>query len=86
MANELRMNSVNARGLRNKLKRKASFEQLRDSKIDVGCLQETYVTKEIVEEVEKEWKGQVIYKEETARCNGLIILLNHNIHNERILE
>ena len=48
---------------------------------DVVC-----VTKEIIDEAEKEWKGQVIYKEETARCNGLIILLNHNIHNERILE
>ena len=43
-----------------------------------------YVTKEIIDEVEKEWKGEVIYKEGTARSNGLMILLNHQIHSEDI--
>ena len=43
-----------------------------------------YVTKEILDEVEKEWKGQVVYKEGTARSNGLMILINHNIHSEHV--
>ena len=40
------------------------------------------VTKEIIDEAEKEWKGQVINKEGTAQSNGRMILINHNIHSE----
>ena len=38
----------------------------------------------MIDEVEKEWKGQIIYKERTARSNGLMIMINHNIHRENI--
>ena len=81
MASELRISSLGVRGLRKKLKKNPTFKQLRDLKTDVACL---HVTKEIIDGVEKEWKGEVIYKEETARSNGLMILLNHQIHSENI--
>ena len=51
--------SLNVRGLRNMHKRKRIFRNLKERKLDVICLQETYVAVEVVEQWRKEKNGEV---------------------------
>ena len=44
----LRLFSVNVRGLRSKLKRKSRFTYFRERKYDIICLQETYITMNMI--------------------------------------
>ena len=67
--------SLNVRGLRNIHKRKRIFRRLREIKVDVICLQETYVTDDVIEQWKKEWGGELIYYEGTKHGKGQIILL-----------
>ena len=45
--------SLNVRGLRNINKKKRLFRNLRERKLDVICLQETYITEDVIEQWKK---------------------------------
>ena len=42
---QLKIASINARGLRNKLKRISLFKSFKRSKIDIVCIQESHIKK-----------------------------------------
>ena len=79
MANEICIGTLNVRGLRNTTKRKAIFKYLRDSNLHVTCLQETYITENIVAQIKREWGGELFYMPGTANSNGLVTLLSKKI-------
>ena len=68
--------SLNASGLRNHVKRKSLFKKFKDSKFDIVCLQETYITEELVNQWKREWGGELAYSIGTARSKGLLTLIN----------
>ena len=72
---DLRIFSLNVRGLRNISKRKKLFRMFKEKKYDVICLQETYVTKDAVEQWKTEWGGGLIYSEGTNHSRGQVILI-----------
>ena len=67
MTKELIICTLNVRGFRNKLKRKATYKYIREHNIDVACFQETYITSEIDADIEREWKGTVLFRTGTQK-------------------
>ena len=69
MENRFSLGTLNVRGLNNKSKRRVLYNYLRKHKIDVACLQETYVKKDTIQEIEREWRGKIFHKQGTNRSN-----------------
>jgi exonuclease III len=92
-ASELNVLSLNVRGIRSAGKRKRLFSFLKREKFDVISLQETYVTKDVVETWKKEWGGDLVYTEGTCHSLGQLLLIKKGLveeintlhHSKRIL-
>ena len=82
MANTFCVSTLNVRGLNNKLKRRALFKYLRRHKVDIACLQETYIKSDTIHDIKIEWRGQVLHRHGTSRSNGLLILTGTKLMNE----
>ena len=78
----LRVLSLNVNGLRNNVKRKTLFRNFKEQHLDVICLQESYITKNVACEWEKEWGGKLVFVEGTARSKGQLILLRKSLPYE----
>ena len=68
--------TVNARGLKNKLKRKCMFTYFKEKRIDIVCIQESHITERDVHVWERQWGGKIIHNEGTERRKGEIILVS----------
>ena len=55
-------------------------------KYDVSCLQETYVTNNVVKHWQRNWKGTFLFTPGTNHSKGQIILINKNTKIENIKE
>ena len=82
----LKLLSLNVSGLRNKTKRKTLFRQFRKDNFDIICIQESHVTKDVIESWRKEWGGEIIYYEGTSHSKGQLILLKKNFSYEYSIE
>lgn len=78
--------SLNVRGLRNSSKRKRIFMELKQRKTDIICLQETYVTEEVIEQWKIEWGGEIVFFEGTRHGRGQMILFRKGFHFNWITE
>ncbi|KAK7486284.1 hypothetical protein BaRGS_00022454 [Batillaria attramentaria] len=72
---DLKLITLNARGIKNKNKRKALFSFFKQNKYDIICLQETHITKEAADGWERKWGGKLLYTAGTERSRGEIILI-----------
>ena len=84
MANIFCLGTLNVRGLNNKPKRRVLYNHLKTHKIDIACLQETYIKKDTLQEIEREWRGKIFHKQGTNRSNGLLILVSNRIMHEEM--
>ena len=84
MANTLCVGTLNVRGINNKLKRRVLYNYLRKHKIDVACLQETYINNNTIHDIQKEWRGNIFQIQGTNRSNGLVILTSSKIMHEEM--
>ena len=77
--------SLNVRGLREKTKRENCFYWIKENKIDITFLQETYWTSELLKHIENAWDGRVFLSPGTNHSTGTAVLfktgLNFNIIN-----
>ena len=73
---QIKVISLNARGLRNKLKRASIFRYLKHNKYDIVCIQEAHLTKNDVPVWEKQWGGKLFFNEGTNRSKGEVILVS----------
>ena len=70
--------SLNVRGLRNQVKRRALFLYLKNQKADFCCLQETFSLKEDEIPWASEWGGKIILSNGTEHSKGTCILQKPN--------
>ena len=78
--------SLNVNGLRNYDKRKVLFRKFKEQKLDIICLQETYVTEDVVNKWKKEWGGELVYSVGTGRSKGQLILLGkHLLYDHEVI-
>ena len=76
--------SINIRGLRDKKKRCTLIQWLRRKKFDIVCLQETFITTEILSDIEKDFHDLGAYFSscsDSAHSRGVGILLSKKIGN-----
>lgn len=73
---KLRIISLNARGLKNKLKRTAIFNYLKQHRVDIACIQESHVIENDVVTWEKQWGGKILYNKGTSKSRGEMILIS----------
>ena len=70
--------SLNVRGLRNQVKRRALFAYLKNQKADFYCLQETFSQKLNENTWCQEWGGKIIFSHGTEHSKGTCILQKPN--------
>ena len=66
--------SLNARGLKDDFKRRQLFKIIREKNADIALLQETHCTKEVAKIWESEWAGKMIHSYGTSGARGVSIL------------
>jgi len=73
----LKIISLNVRGLQNEANRLKTFSWLTDQKADVVCLQETFCTNDIVKVFNTQWGGDVYHSiTDSSHSRGVAILIN----------
>ena len=71
--------TLNTRSLRDSLKRKRIFQWLEEKNVQIACLQETFITDEIVRSVDRDWNGQIFHSVSTSsHSRGVSILFHKN--------
>ena len=78
MASNLKVISLNVRGIRNQNKRRAIFCYLKQQKATIFCLQETYSQPDDEKIWSAEWGGKILFCHGTVHSKGVCILLNPN--------
>ena len=78
--------SLNVNGLRNKLKRKALFKQFKERNFDIICIQESFVTENVIDLWKQEWGGEIVFSVGTCRSKGQLVLLRKNFKYEWTVE
>ena len=84
MAEQLKIISLNCRGLRDKYKRKNLFFWLKNNNFHIILLQETFWTEDIKNEVEKDWGGKIFLNPGTIHSKGTATLLNDSIFDTNL--
>jgi len=86
MASEnLKIISLNVRGLHNNINRLKTFSWLKDQQADIVCLQETFCTQDIVKIFNSQWGGQVYHSiSDSPHSRGVAILINKTTNVECI--
>ena len=74
----LKIVSLNVRGLQKKKKRTSIFNWCRKSKPDLILLQETHSTKDVEIKWQHEWGGNILYSHGLNNSRGVAILTNGN--------
>ena len=80
MAEQLKIISLNCRGLRDKNKRKNLFFWLKNNNFHIILLQETFWTEDIKNEVEKDWGGKMVAEAVPTGARGLCFGNKKNVY------
>ena len=78
----LKLLSLNARGIRSFEKRKALFGWLMKDKSDICFLQESYSTPEVENIWKSQWKGEMFFSHGTEHSKGVLILIKNSLEFE----
>ena len=76
--------SLNVRGIKNRINRRALFKTLRSHSFDITAMQETYINDVDIKVVEKELRGVVHSASSVGRSKGLITHFSNKINKEDI--
>ena len=76
--------SLNTRGIRNQHKRNNLFYWLNLKNINIAFLQETYLTNELTQKIEKEWGGESVLAFGTEHSRGSAVLFNKSLNFDLI--
>ena len=71
---DLKLLSLNIRGLRDFVRRKAVVNWINKQNADIIFLQETYSTTEIENECRYQWKGDMFFSHGSNHSKGVLIL------------
>ncbi len=77
---DLKIISLNVRGLNDTKKRKAVYQYLTKEKGDILFLQETYTSENDVNRWSHEWEGSSYYSHGTKHSCGVAILIRKNLN------
>ena len=81
-----RLMTLNGRGLRNTIKRRAIFKFIKKNKINVTCLQECHILDKDVDLWKKEWGGEMFVLPGSEYSKGQIILISKKLNANQYIE
>ncbi len=67
--------SFNVRGLNDRKKRRSIFKWIKQKKIDICLLQETYCTAKVENIWKNEWGGEILFSHGSNHARGVAILI-----------
>ena len=76
---DLKLLSLNIRGLRDFVRRKAVVNWINKQNADIIFLQETYSTTEIENEWRYQWKGDMFFSHGSNHSKGVLILTKNDL-------
>ena len=82
LMDKLTVASLNARGLKNKIKRTALFSYFKEQRYDLVCLQETHITEKDSSTWEKQWGGKILFNVGSNRSRGEVVLVSKHFSGE----
>ena len=77
----LRILSANVRGLRQTLKRNDIFDDFKNQKADILCLQETHLVKEDINTLIKDWNLTYYLAGTSTNSRGVAIVINNTFEH-----
>ena len=81
MAIDLKIVSLNVRGLNDRYKRMTLFKWLKDKKFDIICLQETFCVNNFVKTFDRDWQGSIYHcTSNSTHARGVCIMFRKNIN------
>ena len=83
---ELKILSVNCRGLADRDKRKDVFHFLRDKKCSIFCLQDTHFTASDLNYIRSQWGYNIYCSPGSRESRGVTVLFNNNFEYRLINE
>ena len=88
MSTNVKIISMNCRGLNGRQKRRDVIHYLRKKNASIICLQDVHFTDNMETIVKAEWGGEVCFSSFTSNSRGVAIFINNNldykIHNLRV--
>ena len=75
------IDSINCRGIRDKIKRADILLKAREEHINILCLQETHMKPEDTETIKKDWNIDFILSGETQNSGGVLIAIDNNFEH-----
>ena len=83
MAN-LKIATLNVRGLKDNVKRNNIFEWIKNKSIDLALFQETYCDNEMLDIICKDWNGKVYLSPTTSNhSRGVLILIGERLSKSK---
>ena len=76
--NSIKVLSVNCQGLRNTQKQDDILTYFKEKKINIACLQDTYLLESDIPSLKRFWKGDIYLSGHKTNSRGVAILLNSN--------
>ena len=80
----LKISTLNVRGLKNNLKQNAILQTIKDLNSDIIALQETHLCKTEFTQIESLWDGPCLFSESAGNSMGLCILFKNFFKNHEI--
>ena len=81
---ELKIASLNVRGLKNTIKQSAIVNSLKSLNIDIICLQDTHLIQIEENNLKLEWSGPCFFAEGTNNSKGMCIMFNKDFMSNQI--
>ena len=80
MGYSLKIGSLNARGLNNRLKRKRLLQRIRKDNYDIFMCQESHIENNEGPLWEAEWGGKMIYSAGSGQCRGVCTYISNRLN------
>ena len=80
----LKIITMNVRGIRNAKKRRSLFRIFKQSRYDIISLQETHITCQDIKSIENEWGNIFHISEGSTNSKGLLTLFGHSIKADNV--
>ena len=86
---QILVESINCRGLRDKIKRNNFFDKAIKDKINILCLQETHIVKEDLNLLKQEWNVVFTISGNKTNSGGVLTAIDSNfehiIHEKKLV-
>jgi exonuclease III len=79
MGDHIRLISMNARGLGDRIKRNDIFTRIKEQNVSIACIQDTHFDSKLIKKVKAEWGFRAESTSYSSNSRGVCVLFNNNV-------